>query len=70
MVSRWYNSISHFYELLNEFNSLTGVPVLLNTSFNIAGEPLVETIDDAITTFNNSDIDVLWFSENNLMLYK
>lgn len=64
------NSVPHFYELLNEFNSLTGVPVLLNTSFNIAGEPLVETIDDAIQTFNNSQIDVLWFPEKNLMLYK
>ena len=57
-------------ELLNEFNSLTGVPVLLNTSFNIAGEPLVETIDDAIKTFNNSQIDVLWFPEMNKMVYK
>jgi carbamoyltransferase len=41
----------------------TGCGVLLNTSFNMAGEPLVETQEDAINTFNNSDIDVLWFPE-------
>jgi carbamoyltransferase len=63
-------TIPHFYDLLTEFYLLTGIPLLLNTSFNVAGEPLVETIDDAIKTFNNSKIDVLWFPERKLVLYK
>jgi carbamoyltransferase len=56
-------SIPHLYKLLNEFKKITNVPVLLNTSFNIAGEPLVESKEDAIKTFKESDIDVLWFPE-------
>lgn len=49
--------------ILTQFKKNTGCGVLLNTSFNMAGEPLVETQDDAVNTFNNSDIDVLWFPE-------
>lgn len=45
--------------LLREFGSLTGIPVLLNTSFNIANEPIVETPHDALSTFLRTDIDVL-----------
>ena len=37
----------------------TGVPVLLNTSFNLGGEPIVESPADAVRTFTNSNIDVL-----------
>lgn len=51
------------YKLLQEFKRLTGVGVLLNTSFNIAGEALVETPEDAINTFNNSELYCLWFPE-------
>lgn len=36
------------YDLLREFHRRTGVPILLNTSFNVAGEPIVETPDDAL----------------------
>ena len=57
------NSIPHFFELLTEFKYLTNVPVLLNTSFNLAGEALVESYEDAIKTFKKSDIDILWFPE-------
>jgi carbamoyltransferase len=56
-------SIPHLYKLLTEFKKITNVPVLLNTSFNIAGNPLVESKEDAIKTFKESDIDVLWFPE-------
>ena len=62
--------VPHFYELLKEFNSKTKVPVLLNTSFNMAGEPLVETVEQAIETFNKTEIDVLWFPKNQIMLRK
>ena len=47
------------YTLLQKFHKRTGVPILLNTSFNVGGEPIVETPDDAINTFVNSNIDYL-----------
>tara|TARA_B100000686_G_C16711237_1_gene929255 strand:- start:465 stop:1601 length:1137 start_codon:yes stop_codon:yes gene_type:complete len=49
-----------FYSMLNNFYRLTGVPVLLNTSFNIAGEPIVETPEDAIKCFLGTSIDILY----------
>ena len=48
-----------FYKLLNEFNILSKVPVLLNTSFNVKGQPIVNTPTEAIDTFLNTNIDVL-----------
>ena len=63
-------SISHIYSLLNEFMRITNCPVLLNTSFNLAGEPLVETQEDAIRCFENSGLNVLWFPEINKCLIK
>lgn len=53
----------HYYELINEFYKTTGVPILFNTSFNLGGEPLVETLDDAIRTLANSDIEHLYLPE-------
>jgi carbamoyltransferase len=47
------------YRLLKEFEAITGVPVLLNTSFNIKGEPIVETPRDAVACFLNTGIDYL-----------
>ena len=41
----------------------TKVPILLNTSFNLGGEPLVETFDDAIRTLKKSDINYLYLPE-------
>jgi len=60
----------HFYNLLLEFKKITKSSVLLNTSFNQAGEALVETLDDAVKTFRDTDLDVLWFPEKNVMLKK
>ncbi|MEW8030293.1 MAG: carbamoyltransferase C-terminal domain-containing protein [Candidatus Thiodiazotropha sp.] len=51
------------YNLLDEYKSTTGVPMLLNTSFNINGEPIVETPTDAINSFIGSAIDVLVLGE-------
>jgi len=62
--------IPHFYNLLNKFYEKTGVPVLLNTSFNLAGEALVDSPEDAINTYENSDIDIIWFPEKETMLFK
>ncbi len=48
-----------FHRLLKEFESLTGSPVLINTSFNIRGEPIVCTPEDAYRCFANTNIDAL-----------
>jgi carbamoyltransferase len=47
------------YRLLMEFEAVSGVPVLINTSFNVKGEPIVETPDDAIACFLNTGMDYL-----------
>ena len=47
------------YRLLKEFDALTGVPVLINTSFNVKGEPIVETPRDAVICFLTTGIDHL-----------
>lgn len=48
-----------YHHLLSEFEALTGVPVLLNTSFNVKGEPIVCTATDAIRTFFGTGMDTL-----------
>jgi carbamoyltransferase len=48
-----------YYDLIKEYHALTGVPVILNTSFNVAGEPIVETPEDAIRCFLCTNIDYL-----------
>lgn len=48
-----------YYNLIKAFDKITGVPVLLDTSFNISDEPIVETPLDAIRCFLKTDIDVL-----------
>ena len=53
----------HFYQLINCFHEKTGVPILFNTSFNLAGECIVETPVDAIETMKRSKIDAIYFAE-------
>jgi len=48
-----------FYDLIKEYHKITGVPLVLNTSFNVAGEPIVETPQDAIRCFLSTQIDFL-----------
>jgi len=48
-----------FYGLIEQFYRLTQVPLLLNTSFNIMGKPLVHSLEDALTVFMTSGLDVL-----------
>ncbi|MCK4841521.1 MAG: nodulation protein nolNO [Methylococcales bacterium] len=48
-----------FYALINNFYQHTQVPMLLNTSFNVMGKPLVHTLDDALAVFLSSGLDVL-----------
>jgi carbamoyltransferase len=56
-VRREHNE--RMYDLLTEFEKLTGVPLLVNTSFNIKGEPIVETPRDAVNCFLYTGIDYL-----------
>jgi len=51
-----------YYGVIERFGQATGVPVLLNTSFNLRGEPIVTSPRDAWNTFQNSDIDLLVMS--------
>lgn len=48
-----------FHDLLEKFGALTGTPVLLNTSFNIQGEPIIESPEDAIRCFFSTGLDAL-----------
>lgn len=48
-----------FHGLIRTFASLTGTPMVLNTSFNVAGKPIVETPEDAVACFQSTNIDVL-----------
>jgi carbamoyltransferase len=48
-----------YYTAVEKFGQATGVPVLLNTSYNLRGEPIVNTPQNAINTFRKSDIDAL-----------
>ena len=48
-----------FFRLLSKFYALTQCPILINTSFNVRGEPIVESPDDALACFMNTGMDVL-----------
>ena len=52
------------WNLIFKFYEKTGIPALLNTSFNLHGEPIVRTIQDAIRVFDKSELEVLWFNEH------
>ena len=57
-----------FYNLLSEFFNITGVPILINTSFNVRGEPIVCSPKDAFNCFMGTNLDMLVC--NNVLLYK
>ncbi len=50
---------SRYHALVDKFGQATGVPVLMNTSFNLRGEPIVASPADAVSTFTRSGLDVL-----------
>ena len=49
-----------FYNLIKSFYDKTGIPILLNTSFNVQGEPILCSIEDAIKNFYLSGLDELY----------
>jgi carbamoyltransferase len=57
-----------FHKLIEEFEKITQCPVLVNTSFNVRGEPIVCSVTDAFNCFMGTDLDVLVC--NNFILYK
>ena len=48
-----------FYKLINKFKKKTGCPILINTSFNVRGEPIVNTPEEAFNCFMGNNLDVL-----------
>ena len=61
-VSKKSNSL--YYDLINEFYKITGVPVLINTSMNVMGEPIVNTPSQAHTMLTKTDLDYLVMGNN------
>ena len=66
-ITKDYNNI--LYEILKEFDIHTNTPILMHTSFNLAGEPLVDTPKDAIETLRKSKIEYLYFPEVKKLIY-
>ena len=62
LLEKEHNPI--LWNLIFKFYEKTGVPALLNTSFNLHGEPIVRTVNDAIRVFDKSDLDVLWINDH------
>lgn len=56
-----------YHELISEYCKLSGVPALLNTSFNLHGEPIVNTVSDAVRTFELSGLDHLYINDKFLL---
>lgn len=54
------NTLPEFHRLIAAFDELTGVPAVLNTSFNVRGQPIVETPRDALATLAGSGLDALF----------
>jgi carbamoyltransferase len=60
---------SNLYNILKCFYSETQVPILLNTSFNLAGDPIVETINDAIESLRKSNLEYLYLPDIKKLIY-
>ncbi len=58
----------NYYNIIDEFYKRTGVPMLFNTSLNLSGDTMAETIDDALYILDNSDVDFLYLAEYNKMV--
>jgi carbamoyltransferase len=60
----------HYYNLISAFDKITNVPILFNTSFNLAGDPLVETIHDALGTLYRSKLKYMYLPELGVLITK
>lgn len=59
----------HYYNLIKEFYNRTEIPLLFNTSFNLAGDPIVHTIYDAIESLRKSKIEYLYLPDIGKLIY-
>jgi len=48
-----------YYDILGEYHAITGVPSVINTSFNMHEEPIVRTAEEAIVAFQSAELDAL-----------
>jgi len=62
------NQNKNLYTLLSLFYEKTKVPILMNTSFNLKGEPIVETPEDAVSVLKNSKINYVYFPDENKLI--
>jgi len=60
----------NFYNLINSFYAISNVPILLNTSLNIAGKPLTNTLEQLLNIFNNSNLNYIYLPEINKLISK
>ena len=60
----------HYYNLIKTFYINTKVPILLNTSFNLAGDPIVETVKQAMTSLKKSDLYYVYFPDVDMLVVK
>ena len=61
---------ANYYNLIKAFYNKTGIPILFNTSFNLGGDPLVETLDDAVDTLSRSELNYLYIPELKKLIKK
>ncbi len=67
-VKKEQNPLLH--DLLSEINNLTGIGVLINTSFNIQGKPILTTYQNALQALMDSEIDGVYFADEGYLYYK
>ncbi|GAG17086.1 unnamed protein product, partial [marine sediment metagenome] len=56
-VKRHWNE--KFYDLITAFRKITGIPLIINTSFNVMGKPIIHSVEDAIAVFFTTGLDAL-----------
>ena len=67
-VTRWQNEA--IYDLLTEFEKVAGHGVLLNTSFNDNGKPILTRFSDALNLLKNTQLDAVYYHEKRLIVFK
>lgn len=58
----------NYYNLIKAFYDETGVPILLNTSFNLAGQAIVENVKQSLKTLSNSNLDYVYFPDVKMLV--
>ena len=69
LIKKTKEQNENYYNLIDEFYKLSGVPILFNTSFNLGGEPLVENLRDGIETLYKSKLEYMYLPEVGKLVY-